>query len=85
MPGHHDPAVGSQLVEDDPQRRVELFVVHREVGGEVRRVVRLPRSPAFSQVDSIERVPAVDEEVGERLVEEVVGEPVDVEHCAARG
>ncbi len=85
MSGDDHAGVRTDLLGDQRQCEAELLVVAGEIRGEVGGVVRLPRPSAFAQVDRIERIAAVGEEIGQRLMEEVVGEAVDIEHRAGHG
>ena len=60
------------------ERLVELGVVVREVGDEVRGLVRSQRTTVLAQVEGVEVVAPLHPVVGRRGLEEVVGEPVDV-------
>ena len=81
---HHDRHLGAHLVGDQIERQAEFFVVVAQIRGVVRGVLLAERPAALAQIDRVERDAAVGEEIGERLMEEVVGESVDVEDRTAR-
>jgi hypothetical protein len=65
---------------DDPGRLVEFRVVIGEAAAEVRRLVLEQAAAVFAQVECVEVPAAVDEEIGQMGLEEVVHEAVDVQH-----
>ena len=69
---------------DDPlPGGVEVLEVLRDVGDVRRGLVLAQRAAVLAQVDGVEVVAAVGPPLGELLLEEVVAEPVHVEHRAA--
>ena len=66
----------SSLLADDLQRAIELTVVARQVGGEVRRQAGARRASALAQIQRVEGDAAAGEVIGQRGVEEVVGVPM---------
>ena len=79
---HLGPAGGRG---DDVERALQLGVIARQVGGEVRSLALPPGPAALVQVEGVEREAAVDEVVGDLGVEEVVGEPVHQQHGVPDG
>ena len=69
---------------DEPERRAQLLGVLVEVLGEVRGLVRAQRPAVLAQVEGVEGVAALGPPVGGAGLEEVVAEPVDVQHRPAR-
>ncbi len=72
----------ADLFPDQAQCLVEFRVVELQVRHEVRGLTRTPGAAAFAQVEGEEGVALLGEMLGDVLLEEVVGEPVDVQHRA---
>jgi hypothetical protein len=68
---------------DLANRRVQLGVVLRQVAGEVRRLVREQTPAVLAEIQCVEMPAALDVEVGQVRLEEVVHEAVHVEDRAA--
>ena len=82
----HDRDRSSRVLgRDQVERAVQLRVVMLEVGGEVRGLAGAPGPAGLAQVEGVESQAAGGAEVGQLGLEEVVGEPVDVEHRAVDG
>jgi hypothetical protein len=69
---------------DDVGRHVQVLLVELQavdhVGVAARSGPRVDGAPVPAQVDRVERVPAPRDHLGEVALEEVVGEPVHVQH-----
>jgi hypothetical protein len=78
----HEQLVVAVVLADDPGRFVQLRVVVGEAAGEVRGLVGEQAAAVLAQVQRVEVPAALDEEVGEMGLEEVVHESVHVEHGA---
>ena len=68
------------LLADDADRLVQFGEVLADVAHEVRRLVRQDAASVLAQLERVEVEPAVEEELGDVGLEEVVDVTVDVEH-----
>lgn len=76
-------AAGADLAQHHAQREGEFLPVSAQVGGEMRCLILPQRPAALAQIERVEGVPARVKEIGQRLLEEVVGESVHVQYRAA--